>query len=70
MSEETAMEYDDVASTNISTIFIAFMSSLHSEIFIGVNHEIELYFNIISFQKEESRVYVSDINIVVFKRQS
>ena len=38
------------------------------EIFVRVNHKNELYFSIISFQNGANRVYVSEINIVVFKR--
>ena len=36
-------------------------------IFVGVNHKNELYFSMISFQNEAHKVYVSEINIVVFK---
>ena len=39
-------------------------------LFVKVNHKNELYFGIISFQNKANRVYVSDINIVVFKQQS
>ena len=39
-------------------------------LFVRINRKCELYFSIISFQSEASRVYVSEINIVVFKGQS
>ena len=32
-------------------------------LFVRVNHKNELYFSMISFQNEENRVYVSEINI-------
>ena len=40
------------------------------EFLIHFFHKNELYFGIISFQNEANRVYVSDIDIVVFKLQS
>ena len=39
-------------------------------LFVRVNHKNELYFSIISFHNKTNRVYVSENNIVVFKRQS
>ena len=42
---------------------------LHWETFVRVNHKNGLYFNMISFQNEANRVYVPDINIVLFKIQ-
>ena len=40
------------------------------EFFVRINHKSELRFSIIFFQNEANRIYVSEINIVVFKRQS
>ena len=37
-------------------------------LFVRVNHINELYFSMISFQNKANRVYVSEINLVVFKR--
>ena len=39
-------------------------------LFARVNHKNELYSNMISFQNEANRIYVSDINIVIFKQLS
>ena len=39
-------------------------------LFVRVNHKNELYFSIISFQNETNRDYVTEMLIVVFKRQS
>ena len=38
-------------------------------LFVRINRKSESYFSIISFQSEASRVYISEINIVVFKGQ-
>ena len=45
-------------------------SAIPTEIvFVRVNHKNELYFSMISFQNEANRVYLPEINIVIFKRQ-
>ena len=44
------------------------MKPFTERFFVRVNHEIELYFSMKSFQNEANKVYVSEINIVVFKR--
>ena len=44
--------------------------SYTKRLFVRVNHENELYFSKISFQTEANGIYVSEINIVLFKRRS
>ena len=39
-------------------------------LFVKVNHKNELYFSMILFKNKVNRVYVSEINIVVFKRRN
>ena len=39
-------------------------------LFVRINRKSESYFSIISFQSVANRVYVSEINIVVFKRRN
>ena len=36
-------------------------------LFVRENHKNELYFSMISFQNEVNRVYVSEMNLVVYK---
>ena len=48
----------------------AFIIIYTERLFVRINRKSGSYFSIISFQSEASRVYVSEINIVVFKGQS
>ena len=56
------------------TVFYVFMKISPIEyterLFVRINRKSESYFSIISFQSEANRVYVSEINIVVFKRRN
>ena len=56
---------DETQSPNLRLL------DVHTErLFVRINHKNELYFSIISFHDEANRVYLSEINIVLFKRQS
>ena len=43
------------------------MKRITERLFVRINRKGESYFSIISFQNEANKVYVSDINMVVFK---
>ena len=55
----------DENNTRSSKIF-----SRTERLFVRINRKSESYFSIISFQSEANRVYVSEINIVIFKRRN
>ena len=47
-----------------------FKEDYTERLFVRINRKSESYFSIISFQSEANKVYVSEINIVVFKRRN
>ena len=54
----------------IRQIYIYSYNLRTERLFVRVSHENELYFIMMSFQNKANRVYVSEINIVVFKRRN